>query len=317
MISKKLALLAPLSLLALSAMPSMAEAGAKASAFRKETRGRGANYWNGQSAVDGKLETCWMVPGESPNIGEYLELDLPKSTVDKIGVVVGFDKDEDTFADFARIKSFKVEVLTENEMGELVASGSAEANFEDKRGMQLVDIDDLAVGGDLFGGKVRLIVTGLYEGRDYPNIAVSEVLVHLIEFDAASKVLEISDEADGKIRDNMLDDNNKTFWAGEAEGASMRFEASGFSLSSVGIRPGPKGYARAKTIELEANGRIERHELADSWDIQWVTLPAVTGYTGSAFGDIALRVIDTFPGSSSPLLAISELDTKATAYEGL
>ena len=172
------------------------------------------------------------------------------------------------------------------------------------------------MGGDLFGGKVRLIITGMYEGRDYPNIAVSEVLVHLIEFDAASKILEISDEADGKVRENMLDDNNKTFWAGEAEGASLRFEASGFSLSTVGIRPGPKGYARAKTIELEANGRIERHELADSWDIQWVILPAITGYTGSAFGDIALRVIDTYPGTSSPLLAISELDTKATAYEG-
>ena len=38
-------------------VPAVAFAGATASNFKPEHR-KGANYWNAQSAIDGKLETC-------------------------------------------------------------------------------------------------------------------------------------------------------------------------------------------------------------------------------------------------------------------
>ena len=53
-------------------VPTIAFAGAKASKFKPEHR-KGANYWNAQSAVDNNPDTCWMVPGESPNRGEWIE----------------------------------------------------------------------------------------------------------------------------------------------------------------------------------------------------------------------------------------------------
>ena len=55
-------------------------AGAKASAFQPESK-KGANYWNAGSAIDGKTESAWSVPGESPNRGEWLLVDVPKGEV--------------------------------------------------------------------------------------------------------------------------------------------------------------------------------------------------------------------------------------------
>ena len=59
----------------------------------------GANFYNAQAALDGKPDTCWMLPGESENVGEHIIIDIPRIEVDKIGLVVGFAKAEGTFLD--------------------------------------------------------------------------------------------------------------------------------------------------------------------------------------------------------------------------
>jgi len=306
-----------IALVILAAFSSTALAGAVASSFKKETR-KGANYWNAQAAIDGNPATCWMVPGESPNRGESITLDVPRSSVDKIGMIVGWARDDDTFKDYARIKEVQIEAYKYNENNDLVPTGKTNAKFEDKMDMQVVDIDDLKVGDDLLGGKVKITVVDIYEGRDYPNMAMSEVLLHLTEFEAPTVIKEVSSEADGHARENLVDDNVKTWWQGDAEGASFMVDASGYSLSQVGLLPGPADYARPKKVEVEANGRTTVTDFPDTPDEKWVLIPAIVGYTGSAWGKIHIKVLETWPGKKyADQLALSELDLKATAYEGI
>jgi len=302
----------------LASFSTAAFAGAEASSFKKETRNRGTNYWNAQSAIDGDLSTAWMVSGESENKGEYIILDLPKSTVDKLGMVVGFAKNEDTFKDFARVKDVKVSIMSYNETNELVPAGSTTASFADEMGMQVIDLEDLPVGSDMFGGKITITVDSIYEGLDYPNFAVSEVLIHLAEFEAAPTILAISSESGGHVRESLVDDNSRSFWAGDVEGGSITFEASGFSLSKVGIQGAGTDYGRVKKVQISANGRVHVQEIENSKDVQWVMIPAVTGYTGSAWGEIQLDILEVYPGSKYPdQVGIAELDLMATAFEGL
>jgi hypothetical protein len=304
--------------LVLFLVPAVAFAGATASKFKPEHR-KGANYWNAQSAIDGKLETCWMVPGESPNRGEWIELDLPKSTVDKIGMVVGWAESEETFADYARVKAVKIDAFSLNDRQELSPRGSANAQFQDDMAMQVIDIDDLQVGEDLFGGKLRINVADIYDGRDYPNMAISELLVYLAEFDTKMKAPEFSDlsssPAGANLAELALDEDEKTFFATALEGGFIQVEASGFGVSSLGIKPGPKTHARPKKVKVTANNRELIHELEDTQDVQWVMVPSITGYTGGAFGEIKVEFLEAYPGDD-PNVAIAEIYGRATNFEG-
>jgi hypothetical protein len=304
--------------LVLFLVPAVAFAGATASKFKPEHR-KGANYWNAQSAIDGKLETSWMVPGESPNRGEWIELDLPKSTVDKIGMVVGWAESEETFADYARVKAVKIDAFSLNDRQELSPRGSANAQFQDDMAMQVIDIDDLQVGEDLFGGKLRINVADIYDGRDYPNMAISELLVYLAEFDTKMKAPEFSDlsssPAGANLAELALDEDEKTFFATALEGGFIQVEASGFGVSSLGIKPGPKTHARPKKVKVTANNRELIHELEDTQDVQWVMVPSITGYTGGAFGEIKVEFLEAYPGDD-PNVAIAEIYGRATNFEG-
>ena len=299
-------------------LPGIAFAGFRVSSFKKETK-LGANHWNVASALDGDKDTCWMTDPESENMGEWIEIDLPRSEVDKIGVIVGWAKDDTRFADYARVKAMRIEVFTtdmdDNE--KVVLEQTVE--FTDTQDWQLVDLPDTKVGGELFGGKVRATVTAVYPGQDYPNLAMSEFLVHLKEMDAhTAMVSEPESAAAGHGSENMLDKNGRTFWAsdGKGEGQEFAIEASGFGVSSIGIQPGPKSHARPKTLKLTVNDMEQTVTLADKQAVQWFPLPAVIGYTGSSWGDVKVQVVDTYPGSD-PAVGIAEVQLKATNYEGL
>ena len=294
---------------------AQALAGATASSFRKETR-QGANYWNANSAIDGKLDTAWMVAGASENVGEYITVDLPKSTIDKLGMVVGYAIDEENFQDYARVKSVKVELFQYNFSQQLepVPGATATATFEDKMGMQVVDITNLEMDSD-GGGQVRITITELYPGRDYPNFGISELVVYPTEYDAATTIVSVSDDSDtSNSQFEMTDDNAKTFWLGNAQGASVTFTASGYGLSRVGILPGPKTYARPKKVEIIAQGRSVTYDLPDDAKTQWLEIPPVNGFAGGAWGDIELKVLEVY--GTNPKLAIAELDLKASNYTG-
>lgn len=301
---------------ALFLVPSVALAGATASSFRPEHR-KGANLYNAQSAVDGDVNTCWMVPGESPNRGEWILLDIPKGTIDKIGMNVGWSKDKESYDDYARIKKVKIEVYNFDDEQQPIPGPTGFAEFADKYDFQVVDINpDLDIGRELFGGKVKISVVDIYEGRDFPNLAVSEVLLYLKEFETEIKAVSGSPENAGHGIDMLQDANVKTFWTGPATGASFTFSSSGFGVASFAITNGPKDFSRAKSVKVTANNRSVTQDLADVTTPQSIQVPSLNGYTGGAFGDIQVEILATYPGTKDPSVAIAELKAMASNYEG-
>jgi len=313
--------MSPARALLLLLVPVTAWAGATASNFKPEHR-KGANYWNAQSALDGDPATAWMVPGESPNRGEWIELDLPKCKVDKIGMTIGWAADGESFQDYTRVKSIKVEAFSLNDRQELSPRGSATATFQDTQDWQVVDLSDLEVGEDLFGGKVRISITDVYDGRDFPNLAISELMVYLTEFDTSLKAPDPGEAASAAAGaagpEALLDSNEKTVFTTPAQGAFFTVEAPGFGISTVGIKPGPVTSARPKTVEVSANNRTATTVFEDNpkLPVQWAAVPSITGYSGGAFGEITVKVLDTYPGRTDPNLAIAEVYGRATNYEG-
>lgn len=304
-----------LAIVGLLASSTAAFAGAEATSFRKENR-RGANFWAGTNTVDGKMETAWMVPGDSENTGEAITIDVPKLALDKVGICPGYCKDEGTFGDYARVKKMRIEVEAWEGADLKPMPDTREVEFEDKFGMQVVDFEDLESGSGQ-GGKVKFTVLEVYPGKDYTNFAVSELLVYLKEFEVPAKVTATSND-DEMVGLEMLDDNTRTAWKAPSEGAGFTFAAEGFSLSSVSLQAADKAYDRPKKVELTVNGRSHVQELADSTDPQWLTIPAMVGYTGSAWGAIELKVLETYPGSRNKgTLAVSELKVQATNSDGL
>ena len=303
--------------LALILVPGVAYAGGVASDFKPEPK-LGANLWNAQSAIDGNLETAWMVPGESTNRGEWIKFDVPKSTLDAVRIYPGWGRSEKDFNDYARAKQIKVEVLCclgEDEKS--IWSGTID--IADEQGWQTLDVDNTAIGNDFgMGGYVKLSIVDIYDGRDYPNLAISEVVLQLEEYDTGATISSVSDERDDHLSLDMLDDDARTYWQGDAAGATIVFATDGHGVSSVGLQARSNDFDRPKKVRITANDRVIETQVADSLDEQKVEIPPVVGYTGSAWGDIKIEVLETYAGSKNPgQLAIAELNVKATNYDGI
>jgi len=286
----------------------------EASSFRPENK-RGANFWSAKSAIDGNLDTAWQVPGDSANKGEWVMYDVPQGTVDKIAIFPGWGISEENFADYARIKAVKIEVFCCTGDEKMTPLHTSELVVQDKAELQVLELEDVSIGNDLgFGGKVKITVTDYYEGRDFPNLAVSELLVHMKPYDAASVISEISGESEGHLRDLMQDDDPRTFWAGPAD-SSFTFEASGYGVSAVAIQAGPASNARPKVVKITANDRSVTTTLENNDQVQYAMLPSIMGYTGSAWGEVTVEILEVYPGGS-PDVAIAEFKARATNYDG-
>jgi len=310
-------ILGVLTLIPLSLASQPAYGGAIVSAFKKETK-RGANFFNAQSAIDGDPSTCWMVPGESENKGEHITIDVPNSTIDTVGMIVGWNRDEETFTDYVRVKKVRMEVLSYGDTNELTVVAQKDVEFADTSEYQFVDIEDIKVGQDLAGGKVRFTITEVYEGRDYPNFGISEIALGLKEFDAPAKITDVSGETQDNVSGYLSDGNASTFWSAEAEGANFVVASFDFSISSIGIElPKSKDFARPKKVKVTVQGVSSEHELADKGGVQWVQVPPVMGYTGGGFGEIVVDVLETHPGTThADQVAVAEITAKASAYQG-
>jgi len=304
-----------LTIAALASFSAPVLAAPEASSFRTENK-LGANYWNAKSAIDGKMDTAWQVPGDSANKGEWVMFDVPKGTVDSVAIFPGWGMSEEKFADYARIKAVKVEIFccTGDEKQTLL--GTHELQLVDKAEMQVLDIEDTAVGNDMgFGGKVKITVTEFYEGRDFPNLAVSEMLIHMKPYDAAGVIEDIGGTLASNPKENMQDDDPRTFWAGPAD-ASITFEASGYGIAAVAIIPGPATHARPKVVKVTANDRSTTSTLENSDKLQYAKVPTIMGYTGSAWGEITVEIVEVYPGSGNAEVGITEFKPQATNYDG-
>ena len=136
---------------------SVAWAGATGSSYQKETK-RGAKFWAAQSAVDGDLETAWMVPGESANKGEWIQIDIPQGTVDKIAIFPGYNKSEETWSDYPRVKQMRVDIYALDDDQKVTAVGSSTIEIADKREWQIIDVPDAKAAAGLFGGDRKSVV---------------------------------------------------------------------------------------------------------------------------------------------------------------
>ena len=290
-------------------------AGYEVSSFKREDR-LGKNYWNAASALDNDMETAWRIHGEAKNEGSWIFIDTPTADIDKLGMVVGWAKDEETFRDHARVKEARVEIFNQGSGSpELVAETTV--TFEDRMGWQIVELPDTKVGGEILGGRVRITVTDVYPGVDFPNIAVSEVRVHLKEFPAETLAFkDVPDsEQDGHTGDLMIDGSTRSFWAATEGTATFSVRASGYGLSSLGIQAGPASHGRPKTVKLIANQAEVTHTLEDRpGQMQWLLLPCLVGYTGGSWGTVEVQIIDSYPGDN-PGVGIAEIKMMAGSIE--
>jgi hypothetical protein len=306
-----------LTLASLSLFSTNAHAGAVVSAFKKETK-RGANFFNAQSAIDGDPTTCWMVPGESENVGEHITIEVPNSTIDKLGMIVGWNKDEETFTDFVRVKKVRMEVMAYDDSNTLQVVHEVDVSFEDTPEYQYIDIEDIKVGGTMQGGKVRLKIIEVYEGRDYPNFGISEVSLGLKEFDTAAQISDASEETQDNVFGYLTDGNTGTVWSSAIEGANFALSSFDFSISSVGIeQTRSKDFARPKKVKISIQGVSAEYSLADKSGVQWVNVPPMMGYNGGGFGEIVVEVLEVYPGTThADQVAVAEVKAKASAYSG-
>jgi hypothetical protein len=294
----------------------VAHAGAVVSNNQKETR-NGANFYAGNAALDGKDETAWLLPGDSENIGEYIILDVPRINIDKLQMKVGWHRDEDTFKDYARVKKVTVEASYYTTGMELVpAPNMVEAEFADEMGWQMIDLEDIIVEDATNGGKLKITIQEVYAGKDFPQVGVSGIIVHLGEFDTVPKIQKPSTEDEGSVL-NMQDENARTSWIAPADNASFTLRGSGVMLSSIDLTSGPATHARPKTLKLTVKSRTETVELPNSAGPHHVILPCTVGYTGT-WNAVKVEVVDVHPGKSHPdKVAIAELTGKASAIDGL
>lgn len=308
----------PTAWIALALVPAVAHAGFQVSSYKKVSRNAESSPYGAQAAIDGDPTTAWIIDSEKSNKGEWIEIDVPVGKVDKVSAFIGWGKDDMAWADYSRVKSVKVEVF------DLAGGGSKVAwsgihTFEDKRETQIIEVPDVAVGDEYMGGRVRLTIDEVYDGVDFAHFAMAEVLVHMAEFDAATVKLsgEGPASADGHGGDLLIDGSAKTFWAAPAGGeASVVVSGGRYSVSSIGITAGPSSHGRPKVVEVIQSDVTRRYELADKpGAVQWFSLPALVGYTGSGDGPVTVKVVEVYPGSTTPAAAIAEIAFKATYLE--
>jgi hypothetical protein len=289
--------------------PIVAIAGVRVSSHKGDER----SVWDAAAAIDDDPDTAWMIDPESEQKGEWIEIDLPKSEVDKLGFMVGFEKDDESWSDHGRIKTVRLELFSETSDGQEKVYETS-LSLEDKKGMQVVDIEDKAVGNEIFGGKARITITDFTAGDDYPSVAVSEIRVILKEFDAAVTLVgDPPPGAEGEDVAELTDDNPRTAWVSADPNPSMTVHAVDYGLSSLVITPGPKTHARPKTIEVTASGKTRTFTLEDNGKAQAFPLITTFGYTGSFWDVVQVTVKDSYPGSKDGV-GIAEIDLKATSY---
>ncbi len=291
-----------------------AQAGFRVSSYRQDSKA-GNNFYNVGSCLDGKPETAWMVDPENENVGQWIEIDVPRSTIDSLKFQSGWAKDADTFADYARIKKAKVQVFKEDDGDEVLLE--KEITLEDKIEWQTLDLDDTKVGGDFSGGRVRIEVTEVYEGKDYPALAVSEVLVALTESEAPIKLKsEPTTAAGSNVGGNLVDGKTSTYWLSESnEGQEFTVGANDFGIAKLGIAAGPSKYARPKKLSIRQGISQFELELQNTDKMQWLDVPATIGFTGSRWGDLVIEISEVYEGSE-PGIAIGEVQLKSTNFDG-
>ncbi|MBT3221929.1 MAG: hypothetical protein HN348_22875 [Proteobacteria bacterium] len=117
--------------------------------------------------------------------------------------------------------------------------------------------------------------------------------------------------------DLLIDSSTRSFWAAEKEGEQeVTFSVGSYGVSSIGITPGPKTHARPKKVEVGTSSSSRSYLLEDKAETQWFMVPPLVGYTGSSWGDLMVKVVETYPATTEGKgVAIAEVKLRATNVE--
>ncbi len=303
-------------------IPATALAGATASSELLDSWGEsGVSASN--SAVDGNLETAWIEGNENDGTGEWIELDIPRGTLQSFTVSMGKGPDDTQFKRYARPKQIDIDIFSLDDAQNPVQVKQVTHAFEDVWGPVTIETGDLAVGGDMWGGKARFTIRSVYVGTDFDTLAaISEIQAHFKDDPCPTGVVELSSNVGDKGK--LTDESTKSVWiaAGGAE-EWVTVESPDWSISKVGILPGHAtsssnfaAYSRPKTVEIRVMGDSFTVTLEDKREMQWFTLPTTGGYNGSCWGEVRIQVKDVYPGSSHAEVAITEVQLAAINYGG-
>ena len=170
-------------------------------------------------------------------------------------------------------------------------------------------MEELAIESDN-GGKFKITITAIYPGKDYTALGVSEVLLHLKEFESQPQILGVTNGAEGSEELNLVDKSTRSLWIANSN-ATITLEGT---MSSIGLSTSSSSaYARPKKIKVSTGGRKLVHELQNTSKEQWFLVPTVTGYTGSNWDDVTIEVLEVYPGKTEQI-AISEIKSKVTSF---
>ena len=115
------------------------------------------------SAIDGTLSTPWVEGVAGPGIGEWIMLTFPGTIeVHRIGLDVGYDRDEDIF--FANNRLKRATITFSN-------GDHIELAFFDTRGVQMRDIAPVATTS------VKVVIDEVYPGSRYEDTCLAEIEV--------------------------------------------------------------------------------------------------------------------------------------------
>lgn len=307
--------------LALGLVAAPAHAGFKVSSYKVDSRSTGASAHDAAAALDGNAATAWQINPEEQNPGSWIEVDVPQGTVDKVSVVVGWnDTKLGTWEDYARLKEVRVEIYDGAADDPSKPVHESVHTLEDVVMRQMIDLPDTKVGDPegIAGGKVRLVVQSVYEGKDFAHLAVGEYLVHMGEFEAAIRDLEAADgieAAEGHPAEHMVDDSTRTYWvAPSLEDATFSMSGGRYSVSSIGLTAGPSSMGRPSTIEVSQGNVTRTYEMPNDSKTHWFELPALVGYTGSGFGSVTVTIKDVHGDEKKPP-ALADVKFRATMLD--
>jgi len=302
-------------------VPAIALAGADASTFRKKP-GTPESTWAPANIIDNKPSTIWMEGAEGAGEGSWLKVDLPRARVTSVTIYGGHGQDERMYKKYSRAKDITIEFYSTQDDRSLKAIKQVDTTLEDKFGPQVVPVEEVDIGGELFGGVMKIIVHNVYEGRDFKDMVIGEVQINLDEYPAQLAFVEASTkgvvEAKKEDEDNTKAEEVKGGEApmievtkdidfggafevpwdptGPAVNQQVTIEAPDYGLSALVVKAeSGKGQVRAKKIQVDV-GSFLRTEftLEDKDGPQRFDFPITNGYNGGHFGSIKIKILSTY-----------------------
>lgn len=322
----------------LTLAPALALAGADASSFRKKP-GVPESTWSPANVIDNKPETIWMEGAEGPGDGSWLTIDLPRARVNAVKIHGGHGEDERMYQKYSHAKDITLEFYSYEDDRSLKPIKQFNATLKDEFGPQEIKIEGVDIGGELFGGVMKVIIHNSYPGRDFTDMVIGEVQIILDEYPAQLALVESSSNAKAEAADNTKAEEVKggeapmiqvtkdvdfagafeVPWnpSGAAVGQEATIEAPDYGLSALILAAQAdkkSGEVRPKEVQVEVGSFLRTTvTLEDKDGPQRFDFPFTNGYNGGHFGRIKLKILSTYGGDGADV-GIIKVRAMATNY---